>query len=464
MNKIIMCLLSILFLLNTNKLTAQTADTIKNNSADTTTKQVPTEPFAFADFTWMNGNNRQKASLLDSKYFTASINFDINFTQSNHRPIDNTVVGSTALARNGEVQVSFVGIGGDFHYNNVRGRFMTQFGTRSTVIPRNDLSQYRGQYNLADAYRYVSEAYGGYHWDKWHGINLDAGIFMSYIGLMSYNNSENWSYQPSYTSDNTPWFFNGVRLQVFPSDKLKVEAWFINGWQSYGKFNKMPGLGFSVKYSPKEYWGIITNNYVGTDAAGLPERTRFHSDNSFQLRYLNRPKKVRGITKAAFSITADLGFENGAGVTPFGNKDNTKPAQNFISGMVYNRLWLGRKFAWNIGGGFIHNPGRYLVLSPTGDASSVPPYGTNPFTANPGDKFDAWDASTTIDYMPNDLITWKFEIVHRAAQEAYFAGHGGVTSPSGYTQPLTGNNNPVTWKPDLVKSESRFILAMIVRF
>ena len=444
--------------------TAQMTDSLKNDRPDTTTKQPASEPFAFGDFTWMNGNNRQKTALLDSKYFTGSINFDINYTQSNHRPIDNTVVGSTALARNGEVQVSFVGIGGDFHYNNVRARFMTQLGTRSTVIPRNDVSQYRGQYNLADAYRYISEAYGGYHWDKWHGINLDAGIFMSYIGLMSFNNSENWSYQPSYTSDNTPWFFNGVRLQMFPTDKVKVEAWFINGWQSYGKFNKMPGLGFSVKYSPKENWGIITNNYFGTDAAGLPSRTRFHSDNSFQARYFNNPKKARGITKAAFSVTADLGFENGAGVTPFGNKDGSRPAQNFISGMVYNRFWFGNKFAWNVGAGFLHNPGRYLVLSPTGDASSVPPYGNNPFTANPGDKFDAWDASTTFDYMPNDFLTWKFELVHREAKEPYFAGHGGVTSPTGYTQTFTGTVNPNSWTPDLAKSESRFILAMIVRF
>ena len=112
----------------------------------------------------------------------------------------------------------------------------------------------------------------------------------------------------------------------------------------------------------------------------------------------------------------------------------------------------------------MHNPGRYLVLSPTGDASALPPYGNNPFTENPGDKFDAWDCSTTFDFMPNENITWKFELVHREASVPYFAGHGGVTSPSGYTQALTGLANPANWVPDLVKSESRYIIAMIVRF
>ena len=417
------------------------------------------EPFAWGDFTWMNGTDRQKSALLDSKYFTGTFTADVNYTQSNHHPIDNTVVGSTALARDREFTVSFLGFGGDFHWNNVRGRVLTQFGTRSTVVPRNDFSQYRGQYELASAYRYLSEAYGGYHFNVWHGINVDAGIFMSYVGLFSYNNFENWGYQPSFTSDNTPWFFNGLRVQTFPTDKLKIELWIINGWQSYGKFNKMPGVGFQVRYSPKENINYVSNGYVGKDAAGLPDRIRWHSDNSFLLRYYNNPG-AKGVTRAAFSLTGDIGIENGGGVTPFGNSKTGAPAQNFISGMVYNRLWFGEHFAWTVGGGFMHNPGRYLVLAPTGDASPIPPVGTHPFTLNPGDKFDSWDASTTLNFMPNDYITWVVEAVYRHANVPYFAGPGGVTSPDGYvTTPISGG-----WQPDLVKSEARYVLAMIVHF
>ena len=53
--------------------------------------------------------------------------------------------------------------------------------------------------------------------DILHGINIDAGIFMSYIGLFSYYNFDNWAYQPSYVSSNTPWFFKGLRIQIFPT-------------------------------------------------------------------------------------------------------------------------------------------------------------------------------------------------------------------------------------------------------
>lgn len=67
---------------------------------------------------------------------------------------------------------------------------------------------------MSDAYRYISEAYGGYHWDVMNGINFDAGIFM-----VSSFNFDNWVYQMSYVSANTPSFFDGLRLQIFPSDK-----------------------------------------------------------------------------------------------------------------------------------------------------------------------------------------------------------------------------------------------------
>src|SRR5579883_3010717 len=217
---------------------------------DDTEEEKPSEPFAFGDFTWLNGASRQHKAVLDTPYFTPEFLVDVNYTLSTARPIDNTVVGSTMLSRDNEITLAFLGFGGDFHYGHARGRLMTQFGQRAIVIPRNDGSTFRGQFDLQDALRYLSEAYGGYHWDALHGINLDAGIFMSYVGLFSYDTAENWMYLPSFTSDNTPWFFSGMRMQIFPSDKLKIEPWLINGWQTYGKFNEMPGFGMQVNYRP----------------------------------------------------------------------------------------------------------------------------------------------------------------------------------------------------------------------
>ena len=442
-------------------------------------EEPPSEPFAFGDFTWLNGANRQHKAVLDTPYFTPEFLLDVNYTVSQNDPIDHTVVGSTTLSRNNEFTLQFLGFGGDFHYGMVRGRLMTQFGTRSTVVPRNDGSTFRGQYDLASSLRYVSEAYGGVHLNVMHGINIDAGIFMSYVGLFSYDNFENWMYLPSYTSDNTPWFFNGVRVQLFPSDKLKIEPWLINGWQTYGKFNEMPGFGAQIMWRPVEWFSFNSNDYVGWDTQDNPGRSRFHSDNSVLFRYYNQPEN-HIVPKMAISITGDIGGENGDGVTAFGGKSTNNPAdctssspctQQFLSWMAYDRTWLfDNVLAFTFGGGQMHNPGRYLVLPPTGQAS---PFGqslstnnigyvapTNPFSTSQGTTFDAWDIAAGFQYMPSELVTYDIEFSRREASVPYFAGHGGVTSPDGYQSTTT----PAGWRADLSTTDLRLILAMLVRF
>src|SRR5947208_4210077 len=89
-------------------------------------------------------------------------------------------------------------------------------------------------------------------------------------GLFSYYNFDNWAYQPSFVSSNTPWYFNGVRVQIFPTEKLKIEPWVVNGWQSYGKFNKAPGFGIQTLYRPNGWLSILGNQYIGTDTLGIP--------------------------------------------------------------------------------------------------------------------------------------------------------------------------------------------------
>jgi hypothetical protein len=418
------------------------------------------EPFAFADFTWLNGNSRTHESPIDNKYFTGEFRVDTSYIYDFNHPKDDTLVGSSESGRTSEFQVQQLGIGGDFHYDNVRGRLMTQFGLYSTETPRNDASPARGQWDLADAYRYVSEAYGGYHWDVLNGVNLDAGIFMSYVGLFSYYNFDNWAYQPSYVSSNTPWFFNGLRLQVFASDKLKIEPWLINGWQSYGRFNSRPGLGLQVLYRPSGAVSIVSNDYgVGTDTLNNESRTRWHTDDSLEVKYFDQPG--RRFDKAAFSVTVDAGCENGGGVKCM-NGTTAAPSQYFLGFMVYNRLWFQKdRFGVTLGGGAINNPGRYLVLVPPingATAASGTPY----FTANPGDPYRAWDASLTFDYMPSEFITFRWEFDHRAASVPYFAGPGGVTPPGGNTG-APGSLVP-GFTPDLRKDENRLNLALLVKF
>jgi hypothetical protein len=433
------------------------------------TAKVPkAEPFAFADFTWLNGNARTKESPMDTKFFTPEIRADVDYIYDFNHPKDNTIGGSSEVFRANEVQVTQLGVGGDFHYDNVRARLMTQFGMYSQTTPRNDASVARGQWNLDNAYRYISEAYGGYHFNALHGINVDAGIFMSYIGLFSYYQFDNWAYQPSYVSSNTPWFFNGVRIQIFPTEHLKIEPWFTNGWQSYGRFNSRPGLGFQILWRPNGWLSILGNQYaLGEDALNTPGRVRYHTDDSIEIKYYDNNERF--LNKAAFSLTGDMGCEHGGGVSCFGNSAKG-PKQSFLGYMFYNRLWFDNdKYGLTLGGGQINNPGRYLVLLPPingATAASGTPY----FTQNPGDPYKAWDVSGTFDWMPSQYITFRWEYNHRAANVPYFSGPGGVT-PTSCPTPVLGNNicgSPGAlvpgFTPDLRKTENRLNMAILVKF
>lgn len=425
-------------------------------------------PFAFADFSWAPGNYApSETSPLATKYFTPELRVDTAYHYEFSNPADNTISGSSEVFRAGEFQLTQVGFGGDFSYNNVQFRLMTQFGMYSETTPRNDASPAKGQWNLADAYRYISEAYGGYHIDSMNGINIQAGIFMSYVGLWSYYNFDNCTYQPSYVSSNTPWFFNGMRVQIFPSDKLKIEPWLVNGWQSYGRFGHQPGLGLQVLWKPNGNLTVLGNQYYGSDDSGYPDRRRAHTDDSIMAKYYDH-QGSHGLSQAAASLTVDAGCDwgsSGANVNRLSLDNPTANCHNnyFLGFMAYNRLWFdNNKYGLTFGGGAIKNPGRYLVLLPPIDGASAGT-GSAYFSENPGDPFIAWDTQVTADYMPNRNITFRLEFTHRWANVPYFSGSGGLTPPGGNDGSPSNGTNKGSWTPDLVQSENRITAAMLVR-
>ncbi len=419
--------------------------------AGPTPKDPHAPAFSDYDWTWLNGNPRNKDTAFDSKFFTPEIRSDVTYTYDMARPKDSTVSGSSELFRNNEIELEQFGLGGDFHLDNAHARFMTQFGMYSTATVRNDPSYSVGQWDIADADRYLSEAYGGYQIPNvMHGINLDAGIFMSYVGLFSYYNFDNWAYQPSYVSSNTPWFFQGIRIQIFPTEHLKIEPWIIDGWQSYGTSNTRKGLGGQIKWTPNADINVISNNYgLGQDDFETPGRDRLHTDNSVEVKYFDKPSNPY-IDKMAFSFTADAGCEYGAGVNCHNGsvKNGTyKPKQSFIGYMVYDRTWIKKDlFGLTIGGGQINNPGMYLVLVPpiNGMSATSAAFNSPYFDMNPGDQFKGWDSTVTLDYMPREWVTWRWEYGLRGSNIPYWNGRNGMTPPAFAGAPWGVNNNAPT--------------------
>ena len=458
-------------------------------------------PFAVGDLGWMNGTTRNSTPVFDTKFFTPEVRFDVNYLQDFNHPVDHTIVGSTEEFRSGEFQIEQVSFGGNFHWNNVQARFLSMFGMFAVTTPRNDASAGVGQWDLQGAYKYLSEANAGYHWDVNHGLNVDAGIFVSYVGLFSYYNFDNWTYQPSFVSSNTPWFFNGLRVQWFPTQTLKIEPWLINGWQSYAKFNSDPGFGGQVLWIPNDRLKVVFNSYsIGQDnlagGSGVPNNggnpnaaigapnpgapyinyrnvTRVHEDDSILWKYYEAADGG-GLSRMATSLTVDIGCEYGGGV----HCSHGPNKANFFGVMAYNRFWFDRNlYAVTVGGGFMNNPGRYLALLPPINGATAQS-GTPYFTENPGQKLYQWDTQLNFQYMPKDWITWWTELTFRHSNVPYWTGTGGVTPPAGNTGAPASyvcNNGSVIgadncanaggiWFPDLRSRELVWGAGVMVKF
>jgi hypothetical protein len=412
----------------------------------------------------MLSNPRNHDEVLDGKYFSGEFRVDTNYMYDLNHPIDHTLDGTTEGERTGEFVIQALNIGGDFHAGNMQGRILTQFGAVSTAVPRNDASYSQGQWQLNDAYRYLTEMYAGYHLNVNHGLNFQVGDFLSFIGLFSYYSFDNWSYQPSYVSSNTPWFFTGARAQWFITNKLKIEPWLINGWQTYAKYNGREAFGGQILWRPTENTDFVWNTYaMGRDTLGNPTRSRYHADWSQEYKYYDHPDRL--LHRMGFTLTEDFGCETGGGVVCKGGNAAT-PAQNFIGIMGYHRFWFDKdKFGATIGGGVMNNPGRYLVLLPPingATATTGSPY----FTLNPGDKFKGYDFQTTFDYMPSQWVTWRAEFTQRGTSVPYFVGPGGITpqvTPGVYVN--TGDPTQIIpgFTPDLRKQERRYTFSLMVK-
>jgi hypothetical protein len=446
------------------------AASLQAQEKDTLTSKIP---FEGMDLTWINGQNRQTDFPLQLKdkngetILTGVAYLDTYYNYNFANPTDNTQTISASIGRHNEFTLNLASIGIETNYKNIVGRVWLQYGQMGSIVNDVDGSVYRGRNTNINNLKYIREAAAGYHFDKWHGINVEMGIFMSYIGLESYVTQENWSYQRSMLCDFTPFYFSGARVQMYPSKTLKQEIWILNGWQSYNSFSKGPGLGSSTYWRPNEDLQLVANFYLGRDTqnpdteGNQSKRLRLHHDNSVVARYFKN-KESKGITQAAFSLNSHYGFQSNNE-----EGDIVKAKDNFMIGTsLANRIWFNNnKMAVTLRGDYMTNQSvvngvnvsPYLAFTPaaTGDI----PNNYDEAIAN-GEKLRIFQFTTTFDIMPSDFVTFRIEYGYRNSSVPYFAGSGGTTSASGWTNGPTGET---PWAADLKKNENRITLAVNFR-
>jgi hypothetical protein len=398
--------------------------------------------FGEFDFSWMNGNNPQPASLLQTGPVTLSLYIDTYYGFQFHQPIDHTVFPTTTAPRHNEISLNLAHLGVDVTgLDGPIGRLYIQYGSTVETIAGQDITTTRGFYLTNRLLQNVQQAAVGWHFHELHGVNAELGIFPSYVGLESYLPEENWAYNHAFMSDFTPYYFFGFRGQLFLTRRLKLELWVVNGWQTFGEWHESRAGGYLWNWRPREWISLVNSFYAGREAEGDPDSLRLYTDNNLQIQYY-KSADACCVRSLAFSLVADVGHEH-----------RGNAASGWMGGvsLAHHIEWTER---WKTGIRIDFFADRTQAISskfPVGSPYAWPGTG----------RLVAGGASATLDYWPSPWLLTRVEYSHREANQPFFSGPGGITGPNGL--PPVDAAAQASFTPDLVRRDDRLVFNLTLR-
>jgi hypothetical protein len=146
-----------------------------------------------------------------------------------------------------------------------------------------------------DGTKYIQESYIGYKLTD--ALKIDAGIYLSHIGLESFNTYLNPAYTRSFVSEFSPYYQSGIRLSYEYSSKLSFQFHVLNGWQNISKFDGGAAFGTQALYKSEEGYQVSYNTFVGKES----DYERYFNDFVFTIPVSE---------KLNLYIVADLGFQH----------------------------------------------------------------------------------------------------------------------------------------------------------
>ena len=395
-------------------------------------------PFSDLDSSWLNGTNRQPASLLGAGPVTFSIYADAYYAWQFRQPSDHTIFPTTTAPRHNEISLNLAALGVDVTgLDGPIGRVYLQYGANTQTDTAQDKTLQRGYFLTSAAFTPIQQAAAGWHFHALHGINVEVGIFPSYVGMESYLPQENWNYTHPFVSDFTPYYFAGSRTQIFPTRHLKVELWLVNGWQTLGQWHEARAGGYVVQWRPGDHLLFGHTGYVGQDDPTDDTSVRIYTDNYAQLQYFKKDHAF--IRSLAFAAVADVGYETHRGL----------PDGVMTGYSLTHRAEIGSQWAITLRGDLYYDKTQSVILQlPIDSPYSLPDKGA----------FLGGGFTSTLDFLPSPWIVWRLEYAHRAANIPYFSGSGGITPPA-----ATATTSPLLFTPDLRKDDDRILFNVTLR-
>ena len=178
-----------------------------------------------------------------------------------------------------QIAVNIALLGARYTSERLRGTFAIQTGTYPDA-------NYAAEPPI---FKNIYEAWGGVKVAKY--LWLDAGIFLSHIGLEGPISRDDLTLTRSIMADNSPYYEAGAKLTYDRGQKWLFSAMVMNGWQVIRDRNQNEAVGTQIQFRPSSKWLLNSSTFVGEgynqpDSVGRQMRY-FHD---FYLTYDPSPK------------------------------------------------------------------------------------------------------------------------------------------------------------------------------
>lgn len=163
----------------------------------------------------------------------------------------------TQAIRSEEPALNLASFGVSFEQEAFRSQLTVQAGT---AVDAN--------YNSEPDYgvRYLQQANAGVRLGE--NLWIDAGIFLSHIGLESWESDKNLVYTRALASDFSPYYQSGARVTWEPTPELSLQLLYLNGWQNISDFSGRNAVGTQLRYELGDATYVAWNTFLGREGDG----------------------------------------------------------------------------------------------------------------------------------------------------------------------------------------------------
>jgi hypothetical protein len=240
-----------------------------------------------------SGSDPDKLNVTFGGFVDAYYAYDFDRPPLHDRPF------TTQPARHNEFNVNLAYLDAKASAERVRGRLAIQAGTSVQENYANEPTI--GLVSGPSLSRLLQEATAGYRMTD--RLWIDAGIFLSHIGLESWISKDNWTYTRSLTADYSPYYEAGVKATYQWSDEFSSQFLVLNGWQTISAEGGNKPVGVQLAYKPSEKVSFQYSNFLG-NVEGT--RQRFFNDFFGKITLTN---------ELAVAATYDFGWQQNVGKT-----------------------------------------------------------------------------------------------------------------------------------------------------